>query len=316
MKFTYNNITYITEDDEKTSVTCYAEQQLPIEAVLIDDVMRQQVVQKKYRIQSGITAITSHTVLVVDQSRSMNQGDVMGHRSRSRGVFYTIANEMIAVPLLSGTMSFTDVVTLIEMRTDSTVRPDIYREPFTWDLHNKIVALASRGEALRGKGHGNYIPAIKAASDVLTQSDNQNAAVNLFFLSDGSPSDMSNLKTTPAAIFATVQEICDLFGDRLTVGTFGFAHDDGTKKFDILAKMAETATRYGSKGIFSVGVDADHLRRALSAMTSSLVSSRTAMSSLTGGSVLRLGTSRKVKRHDLKKDDAGMISMPLTDEKH
>jgi hypothetical protein len=214
----------------------------------------------------------------------------MGHRSRSRGVFYTIANEMIAAPLLGGMMSFTDVVTMIEMRTDSVVHHDIHLEPFTWDLHNKMVALASREEALRGKGHGNYIPAIREACSVLLRSDNQKSAVNLFFLSDGSPSDMSCVKkTTPAAILGAVKNVCGVFGDRLTVGTFGFAHDDGSGKFGILELMAETAKSHGSKSIFSVGADADSLRRALSSMTSSLVSSRTALSSLAGGSLLRGG---------------------------
>jgi hypothetical protein len=62
---------------------------------------------------------------------------------------------------MRGTTSYTDVVTLIEMRNDSTVSSEIFFEPVTWALHNKIVDLADK--PLRGKGDGNYIPALKKA---------------------------------------------------------------------------------------------------------------------------------------------------------
>jgi hypothetical protein len=59
----------------------------------IDTSLENQIAEQKRRLRTGEAAITSHTILVVDQSTSMNSGDVMGHRSRSRGVFYTVANE-------------------------------------------------------------------------------------------------------------------------------------------------------------------------------------------------------------------------------
>ena len=64
----------------------------------------------------AITSTIGRTVLIVDQSGSMKKSDVMGHRSRSRGVFYTIASEMIATPLLHNMLSFNDTLSLIEMR--------------------------------------------------------------------------------------------------------------------------------------------------------------------------------------------------------
>ncbi len=68
--------------------------------------------------------------------------DVSGHRSRSRSVFYNIANELIATPLLHNMVSFTDVVTLIEMRTAAFVHPLVDRAPITWELYNVFVDLA------------------------------------------------------------------------------------------------------------------------------------------------------------------------------
>jgi hypothetical protein len=286
----YNNIVYITESDKTTAVTCYAKEQ-------------------RRRVQSGETPITSHSVLVVDQSASMNRSDVMGHRSRSRGMFYTIANEMIAEPLLRGLMSYTDVVTIIEMRTDAIVHDAICLEPYSWELHNKLVHLASLEEAMRGAGHGNYIPAIRRAFDVLSAHDQkgESMALNLFFLSDGRPSEMSSLGVDPSVAMDYVAGMCHLYGDRLTVGTFGFAHDDGKGPFSLLERMAATARNHGAKGLHAAGLDSTQLRQALSMMTSSLVTSRTAMSSLAGGSLLRVrgDTQPKPRRVDLKRAAGG-----------
>ena len=80
------------------------------------------------------------------------------------------------------------MVTLIEMRDEAIISPEIYYEPVTWALHNKIVDLAD--EPHRSKGNGNYIPALKKAFDALMAiKRNENCAHFLFFLSDGRPSD-------------------------------------------------------------------------------------------------------------------------------
>jgi hypothetical protein len=72
----------------------------------------------------------------------MKKSDVPGHRTRSRAVYYTIAMEMISKPLHQNLNSFTDVITIIEMRGDSKVI--ILMEPITWNLYNKIVQLADK----------------------------------------------------------------------------------------------------------------------------------------------------------------------------
>ena len=98
-KFTYNGIVYITEYDKQTSVTCWAENQLPLESYTLSGVERSKVAEVKRRVNECLVKITRHTVLVVDQSGSMRNGDTMGHRSRSSCVFYMIANEIISIPL-------------------------------------------------------------------------------------------------------------------------------------------------------------------------------------------------------------------------
>jgi hypothetical protein len=54
----------------------------------------------KGRVHTDMSKITSHTVLLVDQSGSMKKGDVSGHRSRSRAAYYAIANELVASQII------------------------------------------------------------------------------------------------------------------------------------------------------------------------------------------------------------------------
>jgi hypothetical protein len=76
LKFTYNGVVYIT-DGFGLEVTSYASENLPLPKVDIDVSLSRQITEQKRRIISGETAATSHTVLVVDQSGSMNSSDIL-----------------------------------------------------------------------------------------------------------------------------------------------------------------------------------------------------------------------------------------------
>ena len=292
-KVTYNNIIYITDATMTKEVTSFSAIQLPLEKYPIDTFLSQQINEQRRRLSTGITAITSHTVIIVDQSASMNNGDVMGHRTRSRSAYYQIANEMIAGPLLKEHLSYTDVVTVIEMREDAVVSQSIYMEPCTWELHNKLVDLAN--EPLRGKGHGNYYPALCEALKVLSSTDNSTCALLLMFLSDGRPSDAHTLfkysfkelyrrqAHTRETILSTVEIMCRKFKERLTFGTFGFAFDNGDL-FELMKSMAERAKKAGASAGFSSGIDTNSLRTSLRTMSQSLMSTRANLSSIGVGS--------------------------------
>ncbi|KAJ1424547.1 kinase-like domain-containing protein [Ochromonadaceae sp. CCMP2298] len=279
LKFTYNNIVYITDSTATKEVTSWDTVQLPLEKAEIDDSLSRQIAEQKLCLASSAAAVTSHAVLVVHQSGSMREGDLVGHRSRSRGAYYTIANEMIAQPLLRDQLSFTDVVTVIEMRDGAVVTID--KEPITWELHNKIVDLAN--EPLRAGRQGNYLPALQKSSKVLHGIEDENCALLLLFLSDGGPSDF-----------------CTLFR--------------GKNRHD-RARGAIIAEGAGLEAVFACGLDADSLRRALFTMATSLQTTRTNLSSLAGGSLLRV-TENKVKRTDLKKDVSGSESGSVLLEDH
>lgn len=102
-------------------------------------------------------SITSHTVLIIDQSGSMRNSDVPNQRSRSRAVYYTLANDMVLVPLRNKILSYTDVVTIIEMRDNAEVIWNM--EPVSIALYNRLVDLTLKGMGKIG-GLGNYIPSL------------------------------------------------------------------------------------------------------------------------------------------------------------
>ena len=217
----------------------------------------------------------------------MKKADVPGHRTRSRAVFYSIANEVVAAPLVANLVSFTDVVTLIEMRENATVNVLIDQEPMTWLLFNKFVDLAN--DQFRGRGHGNYLPAIEAAGGIFqrtVRTNGKNVALFLLFLSDGKPSDHVKLRIAAheqaAYIRKSMYKLCTSMrsvAKNFTFGAFGFANDM-SNEFDVMKQMKAEAERFGITSIFEQGLDSRVLRKALHMMSKSLTSTITAMSSL------------------------------------
>lgn len=273
-KITYNNIVYITDETCTREVTCYAEVQLPLEKFMIYDSMARQFFEQKRRLREKIVSYTSHTVIIVDQSASMNEGDALRHGS--------IANKMIGQLLVHDQMSYTDVVTVTEMRTYSTVNDLIFMEPVTWELHNNLVDLAEI--PLRGRGRENHIPALFLALQVLNLTDSPDCGLSLLFLSDGRPSDTQYRWTSPVEvrILEHVKDICNKFSKRLTFGIFGFASDYKNKDMlALLKKTTEFAIMFGCNGVFASGLDTLSLRKALYKMSTSLLLTKSIQSIIT-----------------------------------
>jgi hypothetical protein len=96
--YTYGDIVYITDVTSTQEITSWA-LELPLLKVEISDHYKSSYNEAKSRIDADASIITSHTVLVVDMSGSMNKSDMTGHRTRSRGAYYNIAEEMVAARL-------------------------------------------------------------------------------------------------------------------------------------------------------------------------------------------------------------------------
>jgi len=231
-KYEYDDITYITDHSSTIEVTSWAVE-LPLEKFEITQKLHQQYLESKRRLKLDPDRISSHAVFVVDQSRSMNLSDMNGHRSRSRGVYFTIATEFVAQQIEMNSCSYNDIVTVIDMKDYATIRID--SEPISWQLFNKLMDMASLNKP---SSHGNYLPALQRAYDVFSLSSHVNCGRMLFFLSDGKPSDIcTSTVRSYDEIYDAVRQLASRFGKTLTFGTLGFSNDLKTD-FSVLEGMA------------------------------------------------------------------------------
>jgi hypothetical protein len=191
-KYTYLGIVYITDYTSTKEITSWSENCAILNKCVIPNSLQRQHNEWIKRISNNPKIITSHTVIIVDQSSSMNNSDVFDHRSRSKAVYHMLAEEFTATQIgpidnqFNGgdKVGFTDVVTLIEMRDIPTIV--FQHEPLSWILFNKFYDLWENDGA---KSHGNYLPAITLALKILDLNTSNQCALSLYFLSDGKPSD-------------------------------------------------------------------------------------------------------------------------------
>ena len=185
----------------------------------------------------------------------MRKSDMNGHRYRYRGVYYCLAEDFVAVQLsptgepasISKVNSFTDVVTLIEMRETPSIVFEF--EPITWILYNKFVELSGINDS---KSHGKFYPAMTEAFKCLEKTRHEKCALSLFFLTDGKPSDHVGdwSRQFPQNILTLVAEKSLNFGNRLNFSTVGYGSDGSN--FNLLQQLVDTATNYGVKANFTL----------------------------------------------------------------
>jgi hypothetical protein len=282
-KFTFADVVYITDATATREITSWTIP-LPLRKAKVSEVDEDMHRSAKLSVAKDPSYITSHSVLVVDQSGSMKESDVDGHRSRSHAAYYTIATEFIAKRLSSAASdrgdnaaALTDVVSIIEMR--DTARVIFKAEPMSWVLHNMIV---THREQHRPCSHGNYIPSLVEACKLLNGA-HDTCALMVLFLSDGKPSDkLPKGRELSVEINSRVSELCSPFSARLTFGTVGFSKP--TEAFTILSGMASEAKRFCPQSSFQrAQLDANALGAAVSTLASSLTQTRTQLTALGGG---------------------------------
>ena len=156
----------------------------------------------------------------------------------------------------------------------------------TWVFYNLFIQQPKQNNS---NEHGNYIPSLDLAMEMLTKDDHEHLSLYLMFLSDGRPSDLVLSKNhrdwprvTMSDIFKRASAISRRFKKRLSFGTVGFGTpvDD----FTVLQTMAQRMTRVGSVGAFyrtdlkKMG----SLATSLANMSSTLTKTRTLLSMIQG----------------------------------
>lgn len=289
-KYTFADVVFITDETSTKEITSWI---LPLQLnqVRISENDQHQYDSAKLRIQEDPQSITSHFVLVIDCSRSMEKSDVVAHRSRANAVSYDIASELIAKRLhdpSSGVSQF-HVVTVIEMRDDAQIIFE--KEPMNWVFYNKFVTKMS---ITKPRSHGNYIPSLELAMKILLENDHEKLAPFLFFLSDGRPSDLHIQKD----IYKYTETIGSHFQDRLNFSIIGFGSP--LNDLSVLQEMAHTLKRSGAVGGFnhSTGKKFGSLSTSLANISSTLAKT----SSLQGQPRVENHREKVIKLSEFKKD--------------
>jgi hypothetical protein len=220
-------------------------------------------------------------------------------------VYYNLAEEFVAerlYPIDSGvfggkSVNHTDVVTLIEMRSQPTIVFEA--EPISWILYNKFVKLADQKDS---RDHGNYYPSLMEAFRVLRLSKSlPKCALSLFFFSDGRPSDFTTNKEFTKdemcqKIYQLVYKECILYKERLTFGSFGFGKEE--TDFEFMQTIRDAAKIAGSKATFNYSYrDDGALGTALTSLVTSLTETRTLLSCIDN----KIGEKRE-KNDKIKKE--------------
>ncbi|CAM9910863.1 unnamed protein product, partial [Laminaria digitata] len=279
--YTHADIVYITDASSTREITSYA---VPIDIPHppLTRELRRGHEEAKRRLERDLSLCTSHTVIVVDQSGSMKTSDVFDFKNRSQAVFGMLALDFVAKQRLSQEGTDTDVVSLVLMRDSAEVVFE--REPMGLVLYDMFVGLHDDGEP---RSHGNYLPALAAAEELLggTGTANGCCALALLFLSDGRPSDQivgcdgEIYQSAVDIITDRVRSLAGLFGQQLCVTTLGVARRDGD--FSVLEAMADAARDAGAHGEFHrPELSSEGLSTAIASSVLSLTATRRRLTTL------------------------------------
>jgi hypothetical protein len=201
-RYTHEGVVFITDEASKHEITSWRV-----------DAAGGEVLQADI---GGQGACRSHTVLIVDNSGSMRKDDVQGHNTRTAAVYDCLEHQFV-IPQIEAIKSSAKgaldaVATLITMSDEAEVVFE--RQPFDQAMVNTMQHLKNS----RAHSHGNYLPALDKAIEVLEADAFSGAQLFLVFLSDGAPSDHCQMCCQHGV--QVWQDNCD--GERQKNGRFPF----------------------------------------------------------------------------------------------
>jgi hypothetical protein len=161
-RYTYNGVVYITDETSRHEITSWR----------IDDNIALPPAEV------DLCGRGSHAVLIVDHSGSMRKDDVPGYSSRMQAVYDCLSRDFVEAQLNSGSAKDV-VVSIIAMNDDASVLVDKY--PLNSSLALHLNDLGKRYPC----SHGNYLPALDKAFEIMLADSSNRANFLLLFLSDG-----------------------------------------------------------------------------------------------------------------------------------
>lgn len=275
-KFEFGNITYITDETCTKEVTSY-KNPVHIEKATITDAMIIQHNEVMKILETQPELCTTHSIIIIDQSGSMNKCDVDGFKTRSDASYSTLALNYIAEQLYERQdEAMIDVVTIIEMRDEGSIF--LEKHPLNWILFNKILG---RQKTAKPSSHGNYSKSLQVAAALimkelsLLQLDlNDLPAFYIVLLSDGKPSDEANhiSKEQRLSIIITLSMYLK---SKLTMIGIGVGAMDND--FQEISTLVDIVKMIGSKNshFIHAGLSAQTICKTFSSLATSLTTTRT-----------------------------------------
>eukprot|EP00752_Nemacystus_decipiens_P008919 g7962.t1 len=278
--YTLGNLVYITDDTSTKEITSYCLPiRMPVAPLSQADLYAYESAKEDLRRNPNLC--TSHTVIVVDHSRSMSKKDVTDHVNRIKASFELLAIDFVAKQIADGVATNTDVVSVLLMHDGVDVLFE--REPMGRFLYNRLIDIRDK---VRPRSHGNYLPSIDQVEQLLRDdSDRPNTSLLFLFLSDGRPSDNATglVRGGNQAMSQTISDrvglLAGTFRHRLNVATVGFAAPG--QDFSVLESMAEAAQAAGAAtGKFlRPELSSSGLASALASAVSSLTHTKSTLAS-------------------------------------
>jgi hypothetical protein len=312
-RYTYNGVVYITDESSRHEVTSWR----------IDGEDEENIAPAQVELGGS----GCHAVLIIDNSGSMRASDVPGYETRAKALYECLKRDFAQEQLKEG---LTDdvVVTLISMSDTSSVLIN------TKPLNKSLIEDFERMSRRRPRSHGNYIPALDKALEVMTADAHNRSSLLLLFFSDGAPSDQQDIqcehnvpifqidrRTDPLMQHRTkgsawrcrklvmekvqkecldrVKKIGQVFGrDKVVLRTLAFGPPN--ENFSLLEQMAGVLPR----GEFQkLGLNAANLKTAFSSLSSSMTELRTE-----GGGRLLTPRMDKVVEQNQKLEETTLIT--------
>ena len=319
-RYTYDGVVYITDDTSRHEITSWR-----IDGE--DEDSSNNSYGAVAPAEINLEGRGCHAVLIVDNSGSMRTNDVKGYKSRAHAVYECLIRDFVKEQVKSGEGKDV-VITLISMSDSASILID--KQPLDSNLIAKIEKIQ---RSRQPRSHGNYIPALDKALEVMTEDAKNRGSLVLLLFSDGAPSDQVLMEcehgvpifqidrqedplmrhrsrglawscrkrlqeSVKKQCLDRVRRIGQIFGkDKVILRTVAFGPQK--EDFQLLEELAKTLPR----GEFQkLGLNASNLKTAFSSLSSSMTQLRTE-----GGGSLLTPRRDKVVDKQHKVDMSGEV---------
>ena len=248
-KYSYQGVTFVTNENSIIGLTSWANPCWGIDLPKVNISQKMADDHDEALFFTDKTSWNSHSVVIIDQSGSMRETDTCSNVTRSDMAWLSLALDYVGKQLQSGEKTNKDYFSLIVLSEFGDVI--LEHHPMNWLLYNRIIDFMRKMQPL---GCGNYLPALDKASELLMSNKSGNCALQLVFLSDGSPSDdtpssfeaTTHYKTEEYHRHAVSEKVAFLaskFGSRLSICVLAV----GDERFHVMEGMIRTGNKYNCK---------------------------------------------------------------------